>query len=215
MVRIVHASKNTLKRAGLRRILDNGGGIGALTDADDMEHLLSILSEQTVDVLMGEFDDSSKFGLSDLADLKNRYPDLKVLVVSTDSDQEHILRTLELGVEGYLTRECDEGELVNAVFSLFKGEKFYCNKVINILLNKSVFQTDEDDCAPTALSSREQEIITLIAEGKTNKETADLLHLSVHTVHTHRRNIMKKLRVNSTSGLVLYAVKAGFVTNPI
>lgn len=214
MVRVVHASKNTLKRAGLRRILENGGGIDFLEDADDLAHLLSILSDQSVDILMGEFDNSSKFGQSDLALVKKKYPDLKVLVVSTDSDQDHILRTLELGVEGYLTRECDEGELVNAIFSLIKGEKFYCNKVINILLNKSVFLSDEDDCAPTTLSSREQEIITLIAEGKTNKETADQLHLSVHTVHTHRRNIMKKLKVNSTSGLVLYAVKAGFVSDP-
>lgn len=107
--------------------------------------------------------------------------------------------------------------MINAVFAITKGEKFFCNKIIDAILQKHLYQNGEpleEDCAPTSLSPREIEITCLIAEkGFTNKEIAKQLFLSIHTVHTHRKNIMKKLGIRSASELVRYAISTGIIKN--
>ena len=117
---------------------------------------------------------------------------------------------LEKGVEGYLTRECDEDEIIHAIFAIAKGEKFYCNKVMDIILNKQ-YNPEDNNCEPTTLTQRETEITALIAKGMTNKSIAEQLHLSPHTVHTHRKNILRKLGINSVSELTLYAINIGLI----
>jgi DNA-binding NarL/FixJ family response regulator len=144
--------------------------------------------------------------------VREAFPNLKVLIISNVSHPKEVLSVLETGVEGYLTRQCDEDEIKHAIFAIHKGEKFYCNKVLDIILNKAIGKESEDNCEPTVLSERESEIAVLIAKGFKNKEIADKLCLSHHTVHTHRRNILKKLGVNSASEVTLYALNAGLIS---
>ncbi len=210
-LKILHANANTLVRAGLRSILFQGGGVDKLFNAENTQELIDKLDQEKPELLIIDYDQPSHFSDQDILAVKRQYPNTKILIISTENNPTRILTILETGVHGYLTRECDEGEIINAVFAIAKGEKFYCNKIINIILEKNLKPDEEEDCDPTSLSEREIEITTLIAQGMTNKEIASTLHLSVHTVNTHRKNIMKKLGVNSTSGLVLYAVNAGFV----
>ncbi len=208
-INIVHATSDTLIRVGLKSILFKGGGIDTLYHAENNQILFKTLTNKKPDLLIMNCDQSNSFSINDIKQVKQLHKKTRILVISTDKNPTYILSILELGVHGYLTRECDEGELINAIFAIANNEKFYCNKIINIILEKKL--TTNDDCDPTSLSQRETEITTLIAKGMTNKEIAVKLFLSPHTINTHRKNIMKKLGVKSTSELVLYAVNVGLI----
>ena len=112
-------------------------------------------------------------------------------------------------MNSFLSKQCDEKEILDAVLATAKGEKFYCTNVLNYLLEKSF--PKETECKPLPLSAREVEIVQLISTGLIAKEIAGKLNLSTHTIYTHRKNIMKKLGIGSTSELVLYAVNEGIV----
>ncbi|WP_457611082.1 LuxR C-terminal-related transcriptional regulator [Lutibacter sp.] len=208
-INIVHATSETLTRIGLKSILFKGGGIDTLYHAENNQVLFETLNNKNPELLIMNCDQSNSFSIEAIKQVKELHAKTKILIISTDKNPTYILSILELGVHGYLTRECDEGELINAVFAIANNEKFYCNKIINIILEKKL--TTNDDCDPTSLSQRETEITTLIAKGMTSKEIAVKLFLSPHTVNTHRKNIMKKLGVKSTSELVLYAVNVGLI----
>ncbi|WP_456423769.1 LuxR C-terminal-related transcriptional regulator [Lutibacter sp.] len=208
-IKIVHATSDTLTRVGLKSILFKGGGVDTLYHAENNQILFETLTTKKPELLIMNCDQSNSFSINDIKQVKQLHANTKILVISTDKNPTYILSILELGVHGYLTRECDEGELINAIFAIANNEKFYCNKIINIILEKKL--TTNDDCDPTSLSQRETEITTLIAKGMTSKEIATKLFLSPHTINTHRKNIMKKLGVKSTSELVLYAVNVGLI----
>lgn len=208
-IKIVHATSETLTRIGLKSILFKGGGIDTLYHAENNQVLFETLNNKKPELLIMNCDQSNSFSIEAIKQVKKLHAKTKILIISTDKNPTYILSILELGVHGYLTRECDEGELINAIFAISNNEKFYCNKIINIILEKKL--TTNDDCDPTSLSQRETEITTLIAKGMTSKEIAVKLFLSPHTVNTHRKNIMKKLGVKSTSELVLYAVNVGLI----
>lgn len=211
-INIIHANSNVLVRSGLRALLGRGGGINRIVDTENSPALFEKLEEEQPDLVIIDYDQGEHFSDTDIVKIRTEYPSIRILIISTERDHSRILKILESGVHGYLTRECDEDEIIQAVFAIGNSEKFYCNKVINIILDKNLKPDEEEDCEPTSLSEREIEITTLIAKGCTSKDIADQLFISPHTVITHRKNIMKKLGINSTSALVLYAVNAGLVT---
>ncbi|MEZ4739371.1 MAG: response regulator transcription factor [Flavobacteriales bacterium] len=126
------------------------------------------------------------------------------------------MAAVRAGVTSYIRKDCDVQEIIDAVVQTADGSKFYCGKVLEVLRRASVdveqFLLEPLSCAPIALSERECEVVTLIAEGKSYTRIADELNLSSHTVIAHRRNIMQKLGVNNTAAVVLYAVRNGFVS---
>lgn len=205
---ILHANANVLMANGLKSILDKGGGIKKVDNALNEEDLFLFLDEKKYDLVVIDPLSSDKFTIATTLKLKQKYPDKKVLIISDIHSPQNVLQILEKGVQGYLTRQCDEAEITHAIFAIAKGEKFYCNKVIDIALNK---QFDEDNCEATVLTERENEVTALIASGLTNKEIGEKLHLSHHTIHTHRKNILKKLGVSSVSELTVYAMSVGLI----
>jgi len=209
-LRILHANANILMANGLSTILNKGGGIDTISIANNEQELFNTLATKQFDLLVIDPSAKEYFSANTVHQLKDKYQDLKTLIISDIESPQSVLSILEKGVQGYLTRQCDEAEVTHAIFAIAKGEKFYCNKVIDIILNKSL-TTEEENCEPTALTERENEITTLIARGYTNKEIGEELHLSHHTIHTHRRNILKKLGVKSVSELTVYAMNVGLL----
>jgi DNA-binding NarL/FixJ family response regulator len=207
-LKILHANANVLMANGLNAILKNGGGIDKIQNASEEETLFSSLNNETFDLVIIDPLSSERFTIGTTLKLKEKYPQKKVLIISDIHSSQNVLQILEKGVQGYLTRQCDEAEITHAIFAIAKGEKFYCNKVIDIALNKGF---DGENCEPTVLSERENEVTTLIASGLTNKEIGEKLHLSHHTVHTHRKNILKKLGISSVSELTVYAMSVGLI----
>ena len=209
---ILHANANVLMANGLNTILQKGGGIENIQIAKNEIELFEFLKNGDFDLIVIDPLAKEHFSVETTLTLKEKFPNQKTLIISDLESPQKVLKILEKGVQGYLTRQCDVAEITHAIFAIAKGGKFYCNKVIDIILNKQFSNEDEDNCEPTVLSERENEITTLVASGFTNKEIGEKLHLSHHTVHTHRRNILKKLGIKSTSELTIYAMNVGLIS---
>lgn len=207
-LRILHANANVLMASGLHSLLKAGGNVDLIQHAKDEATLFSLLEKEVYDLVVIDPLSSDYFTIGTTPKLKEKFPQTRVLVISDIHSAQNVLQILSRGVQGYLTRQCDEAEIKHAVATIAKGEKFYCNKVIDIALNKDF---DADNCDPTILTERENQITALIAKGFTNKEIGEKLHLSHHTVHTHRKNILKKLGIKSASELTVYAVSVGLI----
>lgn len=203
---ILIADAQHITRMGLAQILAESYDI---YQAENYEDAVDIVREIRPEVLLIDYNTPDGFSFEAILEIKRLAEKIRVIAISSDTDEQRILKVIEYGTNGFLTKECDPDEINLAVRSVLKGERFFCNRVLDIILQKKL-QT-EDDCEPTSLTERENEITALIAAGYTNKAIADTLHLSPHTVHTHRKNIMRKLNAKSTSDLVLYAVRVGLV----
>lgn len=206
-LKILHANSNILMTNGLKAILSKGGGVGSLVNCSEEKQMFRLLEEDQFDLVILDPSSSDHFKLESFLKLRQDFKKQKVLIIAATNDQQWVLKMMEKGVQGYLTRECDEDEIIHAIFAICKGENFYCNKVLDIILDKR----GATDCNATTLTGRESEITALIAKGFTNKEIGDRLCLSHHTVHTHRKNIIKKLGVGSVSELTLYALSVGLI----
>lgn len=136
----------------------------------------------------------------------------RIVVVSSNNTAENVASAISHNVPCYLTKMCDEQEIRQAFISVARGEKFFCNQILEIVLRQHpASATIEENCKPSKLSAREVEIIRLVASGLTTNAIALQLHLSPHTVYTHRKNIMRKVNVKSAPELVLYAVNEGLI----
>lgn len=209
-VKIVLADGEVLVRLGLRHLLSDDPSFEIVAEAADEEELFEELDTHRPGVIILDYNQPDQFSLSTVTRVKKRAPHSHILVISSDNDKKNIYQVLEQGVHSFLTKTCGEEEIIDAVKATAKGDKFFCTRIIDYLLEKS-FSKEEESCAPSPLSSREIEILQLIAKGLIAKEIAGLLNLSTHTVYTHRKNIMKKLNLSTSSELVLYAVNNGIV----
>jgi len=159
---------------------------------------------------------SKGFSLYEIVELKNKYPKLVVMAVTPYTNAQSIVQAIRAGIESHVKKECSVAEIKNAFKATLKGDKFFCNDIVKQMRNeninpKNIFFKSLDP-SPVQLSKRELQIIQFIAEGYTNSQIAAIIYLSNHTVNTHRKNIMKKLGVNNTAGIVMYAVKTQMVS---
>jgi DNA-binding NarL/FixJ family response regulator len=130
------------------------------------------------------------------------------VVISSDKEHADLQSVLNRGVKGYVTKLCSKEEVGQAILSVLNGNKFFCNTVLDMLIGG---RFNNNDCEPTELSQREIEVTKHIALGLTNFQIGDVLNISAHTVHTHRRNVMKKLNINNVSDLVRYAIQTKII----
>lgn len=197
---------------GLRGLLDNEKSY-PIVDCASQETLITELSRAPFSLLIINDVKVGEELKAFISTLRQNYSGLPILLIADTSDANGVLTTIDGGIRGFLTKECDGDEIIHAIHSLIKGERFFCNNVLNILLNKDLIE--EEDCAPTSLTEREVEITQEISLGLTSKQIADKLHISTHTVQTHRKNIMRKLQVGSVSELILYAIRTGLVKSEV
>ena len=209
-ITILIADAQHLFRDGLKLLLKNRKSIEVAAEAENRRELFKALKQLQPDVIIIDYNLPDYFTQNDIGEIHRHSPQSKVLVISSDHDKQTIYKVLEYGINSFLTKECSKKEITRAIYATAKGEKFFCNKVLDLLLEKNATRF-EPDCEPTALTERETEITRCIAEGKSTNAIADELYISVHTVRTHRKNIMRKLGVNSVSELVLYAVNVGII----
>ena len=209
-ITVVLADKHDLTSAGIRSFIDEKHDLKLIKSPVTKNSLIQALEDNQPDVLIADYNIDGYLTLGDLEEAKQVSSRTKILIISSDNDQQNINKALESGINGYVTKECSKQEIINAIYATAKGQKFFCNKILNILLEKHT-KKEEENCEPTNLSKREDEILKLIAKGNSTQKIADLLHLSHHTVNTHRKNILKKLGVKSPTELIIYAINAGLV----
>lgn len=206
-VKIVVADPQALARAGFRLIFGQQPLVKVVGEAADAEQLEQLVIEHQPTVLACDYLNGADFSLADLTAVRKQHPQIQVMVVTHDQDRGRIRQVLDMGVPCILTKHCSPEEIITAALSTAKGERFFCNKVLEVILDKE----PAEDCSPSNLSSREIEIVRLVASGISTKDIADQLCLSTHTVYTHRKNIMKKLQINSASEMILFAMNSGII----
>lgn len=206
MIQIVIADRDFLIKTGLKCLLSKRAGFEVSAQANNISELKDILQFHLPDVLIMDYDQPGAFSIDDLVYIKRKYPALKILVISNNRHKHDIVSTIEFGVTSYLLKECGEDEIFGAIIATARGEKFFCGQIVENILGRS-----PDTCAGLTLTEREVEIVRLVASGYTTARIARMLCRSVHTINTHRKNILNKLGLNSPSELVLYAVRRGLI----
>ena len=209
-VRVVVADAQVLCRVGLCQLLKSEEEIEVVGEANDSESLLSLITEKSPDVLIIDYNQPGYFDAKIAGQVKAVSPDTDILVISSDDRRERIYQVLEDGVNSFLTKQCDEGEIIDAIRATAKGDKFYCHKILDLIIERS-FPSKLENCAATPLTAREKEILTLVAKGKIAKEIAADLHISPHTIYTHRKNILRKLKLTSPTEMIVYALEHGLI----
>ena len=209
-IQIAVADAQTLCRVGLCQVLGRAPEIEIAGEAVDSQDLLDLVEEKKIDVVVVDYNQPQYFDQTIAQRIKSVSPETHILVISSDNRKERIYRVLEDGVNSFLTKQCDENEILDAIKATAKGEKFYCHKILDLIIERS-FPSKSKDCGATPLSAREKEILTLVAKGMVAKEIAAELHISPHTIYTHRKNILRKLNLTSPTEMIVYALEQGLI----
>lgn len=214
-INLIIADSNDLGRIGLKSIFNAVEKVNIVGEVTDYAQLKECAALNSSSVVLIDFT-SKGFKAENIAILKKKHRGLRWIAITVEQSPITIINAIRSGVASYVKKDCSKQEIVDAVVETSRGGKFFCGQIIESIQRHSI---DTDliregtlDCDPIVLSKREEEILQLIAEGNTNTEIADQLFLSSHTVNTHRRNIMSKLGVNNTAGIVMYAVREGIVS---
>jgi two-component system, NarL family, response regulator NreC len=212
-LRIVLADDHTLFRQGLRRVLEEQAGWHVVAEAGDGAEAVRLAVEHEPHVVILDIAMPRLNGVEATRQITRRLPDVRVLIVSMYSDDVYITQALQAGAQGFVLKDSADADLVRAVTSLAAGKSHFSPAVSKVVLNDYVRHLSERGVTDRfdALSEREREVFQLIAEGHSNKDIANLLHVSPGTVETHRARIMEKLDVHSAAEIVLYAVRKGVI----
>lgn len=210
MTEVLLADNQPLTAAGLIHFLGGRDDLRIVDHVHEKNQLEPLLQKHRPDLLIVDYNIPGYLTKEDLKIVKNVSPATHILIVSADNVKASILDALQIGVKGYLTKDCSREEIMMAVQSTSKGEKFYCHKVLDIIMEKH-FNPEPEVSDPGILTARETEILKLIASGHSTQQVADGLHLSPHTVHTHRKSIIKKLNIKSPTEFVIYAMDFGLI----
>ena len=209
-VQLLVANNSLLIREGLKSIFKNSLDVEIVAEVNDTDNLVNELHRSNPNVVLLDYA-SESFSVNDIYTVLEITPQVRILALTSFLNSQTIQNALKAGVYGHILNCCDAQEITDAVQATANGDRFFCGKVLN-LINEEKNDLLEISCSPVSISERELEVIKLISEGYTNKEIADKLFLSAHTVTTHRKNIMNKLGVNNTAGIVIYAVKEKLIS---
>jgi DNA-binding NarL/FixJ family response regulator len=213
--RILIADGQELSRVGLKRIIDEDPGLECAAELSEGNSLLEAIRKEDPDVVLIDHT-SSGFHIEQVARVLEEAPRSRFVAITPDRSGLAIQTALRSGIMSYIKKDCSVQEIRNSLHETAKGQKFFCGKILEAIsevgLELENIGREYLDCEAVSLSERESEIIKLIAEGYTNGRIAEKLFISDHTVTTHRKNIMKKLGVRNTAGIVLYAVKTELVS---
>ncbi|MEN9743814.1 MAG: hypothetical protein RLZZ65_1619 [Bacteroidota bacterium] len=214
-MQVILADSNELIRLGLRTILTAQPDISIIGEAKNEEELLAQLVNFGADVVLLDFT-APGFSIDIVPKALSKFKNLRFVALTEAQHAPILVDALKSGVTSFVKKDCDLAEIIDAVKDTAQGKQFFCGQILETIQKANIdlddLQSEVFSCNPISLSERENEIITLIAEGQTNEQIADLLFLSKHTVNTHRKNIMSKLGVKNTAGIVMYAVKTGLVS---
>ncbi len=209
LVKIIIADTQYLIRKGLKALLADLPGVKVVAEAANKENLFTQLYSLRPDIVIIDHTNLESFRVDDINTINTISPETRILIISDIYNDILVQQVVESGITGFLTKTCDKNEIIEAVQAVAAGKKMFCHKVLDIILENPV--RNSQNCEPAILSVREIEIIRLIANGYTTRQIATTLYRSFHTISTHRKNIMKKLGINSTSDLLMYAMNTGLI----
>ncbi|MDG2311238.1 MAG: response regulator transcription factor [Flavobacteriales bacterium] len=212
---ILIADSSTIGRIGLNAIINTMDGYDVGGEAENSEEVFALIEKNIPHIVIIDFL-SDGFDIETVVEIRRSYPKVMLLAITPLQSGATLTNALRAGIDSYIKKSCDIPEVIDAIEKTSEGTSFYCGKILKKIRQESIdindLETVDYSCDAIGLSKREKEVLGLIAEGYTNAKIAELLFLSSHTVTTHRKNIMHKLGVRNTAGIVMYAVKSGIVS---
>ncbi|MGH9378793.1 MAG: response regulator [Terriglobia bacterium] len=212
-IRVLLADDHTLVRQGFRRILEDDPRIVVVGEASTGVQAIALAKELNPDIAVLDLSMPELGGIEAAGEILKANPSIKILILSMYSNEAYVRKAFAAGAKGYMLKDAIEIDLTRAVFSLAEGKAYMSPGISSLViegLRTGAMQEGGDDLYEQ-LSLREKEVLQLIAQGKSNKEVAALLNISVNTVAVHRARLMETLGIHRTAELVLYAVKKGIV----
>jgi two-component system response regulator NreC len=213
-IRILLADDHTVMRSGLRLLLERQPNLVVVGEAADGRQAVDMAALEKPDVVVMDIAMPHLNGVEAARQIVNRAPQTAVVILSMHSDESYVIRSLKAGARAYLLKDSAESDLISAIHAITEGKSFFSPLVRRILKEDYMHQLAEMGAEDTyeLLTTREREVLQLVAEGKSNKEVANLLNLSLYTVETHRTHILQKLNLHSVPELILYAVRKGIIS---
>lgn len=213
-IRILLADDHGLVRKGLRFVLESEAGMEVVGEAGDGREAVRMVEELNPSVVIMDIAMPHLNGIDATSQIAKRNPETGVIMLSVHSDESYLLRALSAGAKGYLLKDSAELDVIRAVQAVSKGRPFFSPAIAKTLLEDYMRYLQQRDMQDSydLLTDREREVLQLLAEGKSNKEVATLLNLSLYTVETHRTHIMQKLNLHNTAEIVLYAVRKKIIS---
>ncbi len=210
-IKIIIADDHQLVIDGIKSLLSDVEEMDIVGEALNGNELLDLLKNQSSDIVILDINMPGMDGLKAMQNINSLYVDTKILVLTTYDDTRLIREILKLGAKGYVLKSTGKEELLKAIKALASGGTFFSKevseKILKAMMKDNSVEVPQQSLLPISLTKREKEILKFIAMEYTGKEIAAELHISINTVETHRRNLLRKLKAKNTAGLVRYAMK--------
>jgi DNA-binding NarL/FixJ family response regulator len=217
LLRVILADDHKLVRAGIKSLLENSDGLQVVGEADNGREAVKLTRELKPDMVFLDIAMPEMNGLQAAELIKKDFPEVKVFILSMYLDEEYVIQALKTGASGYLLKDSAPNELKRALDTIKNGNVYISPAIPREMIDeyrerlKHASSPGDIVMKKEVLSSRQKEVLQLIAEGNSTREIAEKLFISVKTVETHRSQIMKKLGINDVPGLVRYAIKTGLI----
>lgn len=209
-IRLLLVDDHEIMREGLCALLRKNENIEVVGNAAEGRTAVRMASELTPDMVIIDIGMPNLNGIEATRQMVANNPKLKVMALSTHSEMAIVAKTLKAGASGYMLKESAFGELTDGIESVLQGKTYLCSKIAEVVFNDYVNLLSNPKWAIGGiLTGREKEVLQLVAEGKTTKEIASELHVSIKTVDSHREHIMNKLDIHNVAELTKYAIKEG------
>ena len=208
-IRVLLADDHGIVRKGLRFLLERQPGVEIAGEASDGREAVRLADATSPDIVIMDIAMPLLNGIEATAQIVKRNPGVGVIVLSMHSDEDYLLSALNAGAKGYLLKDSAEVDLLRAIEAVRKGTPFFSPEITKTMLEDYMRFLQQRNLQDSyeLLTEREKEVLQLLAEGRSNKEAATILDVSVYTVDTHRTHLMQKLNLHNTAEIVLYAVR--------
>ena len=204
--KIMIADNHSMFREGLKSILESDGSLEVIAEAKDGEECLEVLKNENPELLLLDIKMPKQTGFQVLDSMKKNGNTTPVLILTASNEIEYLMHALDIGVDGYLLKDCDSKELKKAIFTILDG-KTYIQPNLIPMLNQKTKSREEDSIKIESLTERETEVLKLVSNGMYNKEIAEKLQISERTVKNHLFNIFKKIDVTDRTQAALFAIR--------
>ena len=213
-IRILLADDHVIVRSGVRLLIDREPDMQVVGEAAEGREAVHRAAELSPDVVILDVAMPQLNGIEAARQITAARPEVAVVMLSMHSDETYVLRALKSGARGYVLKDAPEGELIACIRAVHERKAYFSPAISKLLVEDYVRQMQQRNVEDSyeLLTGREREILQLLAEGKANKEVAQILNLSLYTVETHRGNLLQKLNLHSVPELILYAVRKGIIS---
>ena len=213
-IRVLIADDHKIMLAGLRSLLEKQTDFDVVGEADNGRRAVQMAQEKKPEVVVMDVSMPDLNGMEATKQIIESLPETRVIALSMHSDKRFVIGMLRAGASGYLLKDCASQELANAILQVARGKKYLSPEITGVVIDDVLLagSSEEEATAASQLSPREREVLQLIAEGWSTKQIASHLYVSIKTIETHRRQIMKKLDLHAIADLTKYAIREGLTS---